>query len=209
MNLAKKLVSVAAGVALVAGASLAAAPASQAKINKKNSATIISFKKDLVSGLEAQGIQISAQAPATWDPKKALIRFPITKVATDGISHSGGLIFTKNGSPLLVTNPFIATPPGATEYNVLVETATFGQIPLLVLKKPKATESCKVDGQKKKNWIKKTTTRVQANVHLTSNETVISTLQALLSPAFTADLGLGAGRVTIEDDVNSKKKPKC
>ena len=209
MNLAKKLVSVAAGVALVAGASLAAAPASQAKINKKNSATIISFKKDLVSALETQGIQISAQAPATWDPKKALIRFPITKVVTDGISHSGGLIFTKNGSPLLVTNPFIATPPGATEYNVLVETATFGQIPLLVLKKPKASESCKVDGQHKKKWIKKTTTRIQAFAHFTSDPTIVAALQQLVSPLIEADLGVGQGRVTIEDDVNSKKKPKC
>ena len=208
MNLAKKLVSVAAGVALVAGASLAAAPASQAKINKKNSATIISFKKDLVSGLEAQGIQISAQAPATWNSAKAEIRFPVTKVTSDGISHSGGITFTKDGNPLTVTNPFIATPTGATSYEVLV-TSALGEIPLLVLKNLKPKTTCKVDGQKKKNWIKKTTTRVQANVHLTSNETVISTLQALLSPAFTADLGLGAGRVTLVDDVNSKKKPKC
>jgi predicted secreted protein len=208
MNLAKKLVSVAAGVALVAGVGLAAAPAS-AKINKKNSATIISFKKDLVSALETQGIQISAQAPATWDPKKALIRFPVTKVTSEGISHSGGLIFTKNGAPLLVTDPFIATPAGATEFNVLVNTATFGQIPLLVLKTPKASESCKVDGSKKKKWIKKTTTRIKAFAHFTSDPTIVAALQQLVSPLIEADLGVGQGRVTIEDDVNSKKKPKC
>jgi len=208
MNLAKKLVSVAAGVALVAGVGLVGSAPATAKINKKNSATIISFKKDLVSGLATQGIQISAQAPATWDSKKAQIRFPVTKVAANGISHSGGLTFTKDGNPLTVTNPFIATPTGATSYDVLV-TSALGEIPLLVLKNLKPRTTCKVDGQHKKNWIKKTTTRVQANVHLTSNETVVTTLQALLSPAFTADLGLGAGRVTIEDDVNSKKKPKC
>lgn len=207
MNFAKKLVSVAAGLALVAGAGLAASAPAQGKVNKKNSATIISFKKDIVSALATQGIQISAQAPATFDPKKAQIRFPVTKVAAEGISHSGGLTFTKDGTATTVTNPFIATPTGATEFEVLV-TSALGQIPLLVLKNPKPSTTCKVDGSKKKNWIKKTTTRIQANVHLTSNPVVISVLQGL-SPAFTPDLGLGAGRVTIEDDVNSKKKPKC
>jgi hypothetical protein len=207
MNFGKKLVSVAAGVALVAGAGLAAAPAS-AKMNVKESSTTISFKKDLVSALEAQGIQITAQAPATWNSAKAEIRFPVTKVTADGISHSGGITFTKGGSPLTVTNPFIATPPGATDYNVLV-TSALGEIPLLVLKNLKPNVACKVDGSHKKKWIKKTTTRVQANVHLTSDPTVVSTLQALLSPAFTADLGLGMGRVTLVDDVTSSKKPKC
>jgi hypothetical protein len=207
MNLAKKVVSVAAGVALVAGVGLAAAPA-QAKINTKTSATIISFKKDLISGLEAQGIQISAVAPATWNSAKAEIRFPVTKVAADGISHSGGITFTKGGNPLTVTNPFIATPPGATQFDVLVYSAVLqSEIPLLVLKNPKPSTSCKVDGSHKK-WIKKTTTRIQANVHLTSNQLVIDVLKGL-SPAFAADLGMGMGRVTLVDDVNSKKKPKC
>ena len=206
MNLAKKLVSVAAGVALVAGVGLAAAPAN-AKINTKQSSTIISFKKDLVTALEAQGIQITAQAPATWNSAKAEIRFPVTRVTAAGISHSGGITFTKAGSPVSVTNPFIATPAGATQYDVLV-TSALGEIPLLVLKNPKPRVTCKVDGAHSK-WIKKTTTRIQANVHLTSNATVISTLQSLLSPALTADLGMGAGRVTLVDDVNSKRKPKC
>lgn len=206
MNLAKKIVSVAAGVALVAGVGMAAAPAN-AKINTKQSSTIISFKKDLISGLAAQGITIKAEAPATWNSAKAEIRFPVTKVTAEGISHSGGITFTKGGSPLTVTNPYIATPTGATQFDVLV-TSALGEIPLLVLKNPKPKSTCKVDGAHSK-WVKKTTTRIQANVHLTSNATVISTLQSLLSPALTADLGMGAGRVTLVDDVNSKKKPKC
>ena len=207
MNLAKKLVSVAAGVALVAGVGLAAAPAS-AKLNTKQSATIISFKKDLISGLATQGIQITAEAPATWNSATAEIRFPVTNVTSAGISHSGGITFTKDGVPTTVTNPFISTTAGATELEVLV-TSALGEIPLLVLKNLKPSETCKVTGKKKK-WLKKTTTRVQANVHLTSNPVVISVLQGL-SPAFTADLGMGAGRVTLIDDVNSKssKKPKC
>lgn len=206
MNLAKKIVSVAAGVALVAGVGMAAAPAN-AKINTKQSSTIISFKKDLISGLAAQGITIKAEAPATWNSAKAEIRFPVTKVTAEGISHSGGITFTKGGSPLTVTNPYIATPTGATQFDVLV-TSALGEIPLLVLKNPKPKSTCKVDGAHSK-WVKKTTTRIQANVHLTSNATVIATLQSLLSPNLTADLGMGAGRVTLVDDVNSKKKPKC
>lgn len=210
MNLTKKLVSVAAGVALVAGVGLVGSAPATAKINKKNSATIISFKKDLVSGLATQGIQISAKAPATWDSKKAQIRFPVTKVTDDAISHSGTLVFTKGATVIEASNPTILTPTPvpADGFPVTATTALGANTPLLNLKKPKPTERCKVDGQHKK-WIKKTTLRVQAFVHLTSDPNVIGALQGLLSPAFEADLGLGAGRVTIEDDRNSKKKPKC
>jgi len=208
MNLTKKIVSVAAGVALVAGVGLAAAPA-QAKINTKTSATTISFKKDLISGLEAQGIQISAKAPATWNSSKAEIRFPVTKVAGTTISHAGSLVFTKGATVIEAANPTILATAGATEFVVTATTALGADTPLMVLKNLKPSTSCKVDSQHKKNWIKKTTTRIQANVHLTSDPNVIGALQGLLSPALTPDLGLGAGRVTLVDDVNSKKKPKC
>lgn len=206
MNFGKKIVAIAAGAALVVGAGLAAAPA-QAKIDVKQSSTTISFKKDLVAGLAAQGITISAQAPATWNAAKSEIRFPVTKVTAEGISHSGGITFTKGGTPLTVTNPYIVTPPSATELNVLV-TSALGEIPLLVLKNVKGTTTCKVTGGGKK-WVKTATIRNQANVHLTSDPTVVATLQGLLSPAFTADLGLGEGRITLADVTKSSKKPKC
>ena len=206
MNFGKKIVAIAAGAALVVGAGLAAAPA-QAKIDVKQSSTTISFKKDLVAGLAAQGITISAPAPATWNAAKSEIRFPVTKVTAEGISHSGGITFTKGGTPLTVTNPYIVTPPSATELNVLV-TSALGEIPLLVLKNVKGTTTCKVTGGGKK-WVKTATIRNQANVHLTSDPTVVATLQGLLSPAFTADLGLGEGRITLADVTKSSKKPKC
>jgi predicted secreted protein len=209
MNLAKKLVSVAAGMALVAGVGLAAAPA-QAKVNTKKSATIISFKKDLVAGLSAQGIVISAKAPATWNAKTGQIRFPVTKVTDDAIFHSGSLVFTKGATVIEAANPTIITPTPmpANGFPVTATTALGADTPLLNLKSPKPSSTCKVDKQHKK-WIKKTTLRVQAFVHLTSDPNVIGALQGLLSPAFTADMGLGAGRVTIEDDVLSSRKPKC
>lgn len=208
MNLAKKLVSVAAGVALVAGVGMAAAPA-QAKINTKQSSTIISFKKDLISGLAAQGITISVKAPATWNPNKAEVRFPVSKVTDDAIFHSGSIIFTKGETVIEAANPTIVTPTPGDSFPVLATTALGPDTPLMVLKNLKPKTTCKVDGQHKKKWIKKTTTRIQANVHLTSDAGVIGALQGLLSPAFTPDLGLGQGRVTLVDDVNSKKKPKC
>ncbi|MFZ8911340.1 MAG: hypothetical protein ACO20A_11865 [Candidatus Nanopelagicales bacterium] len=208
MNLAKKLVSVAAGVALVAGASLAAAPASQAKVNLKASSTIISFKKDLITGLETQGIKVSVKAPATWNSSKAEVRFPITKVTDDAISHAGSLIFTKGETVIEIANPTIVTPTPSSEFFVTATTALGPETPLMVLKRLKPNEQCKVS-KKGKKWLKTTTTRVQAAVHLTSDPTVIGALQGLLSPAFTADLGLGQGRVTLVDSMNSKKKPKC
>ena len=77
-----------------------------------------------------------------------------------------------------------------------------------MLKNVKGTTQCKVTGGGKK-WVKTATIRNQANVHLTSDPTVVATLQGLLSPAFTADLGLGEGRITLADVTKSSKKPKC
>jgi|SanBayMetagenome_1026888.scaffolds.fasta_scaffold55505_2 hypothetical protein len=201
-----KIASVTAGVVLIAGIGMAAAPAS-ATLNKRESATVISFKKDFVSALRSQGIKISAQAPATWNSARAEIRFPVTGVTADSISHSGGMTFTKGDSPLTVTNPAVVADPDSPNFTVFVESA-LGRIPLLVIKNTRSSTICKVDGAHH-SWIKKTTTRVHGFVHLTADASVVATLQGLLTPDLTADLGLGAGRVTLVDDLNSKTKLKC
>lgn len=208
MRIASKIIGIAASAALVAGFGLAASAPAQSKINVKQSGTIISFKKDLVSGLATQGVIISVKAPATWNPAKAEVRFPITQVTDDAIFHSGTLIFTKGSTVIEMVNPTILTPVGATDFVVQATTALGPNTPILTLKNLKPTSACKVDKSHKK-YVKKTTTRVQANVHLTSDPAVIGALAGLLGPAFTADLGLGQGRVTLVDDVVSAKKPKC
>ena len=205
MKLTTKIVSAGAALLLVAGAgAMASAPATAAdsigKLDTKKSATIISFKKDLLKKLVKQGVTIKAVAPATWNPAKAQVRFPVTKVTTTGISHSGGITFSKGGVETTVTDPVIT----GADVNV---TSSLGPIPLMTLKNTRPKETCKVDGSHSK-WIKKTTATTQANVHLTSNALVVSVLQGL-SPLFTADLGLGEGRVTLIYSKDSSKKPAC
>lgn len=208
MKLAKKLVSVAAAAALVAGAGMAASAPASAKLDKKASSTSITLDKTILGVLSQQGITISAVAPAKWNAKKGQITFPVTGVTAEGITHSGGLTFTKDGNPLSVTNPVIQTPVGATSFNVQVTTAGLGDISLLTLRDPSPKETCKVTGKGKK-WTKTIMTRISAKVHLTSDPVVIGALQQLLSPALTADLLLGKGLVKIDDATNSKTKPKC
>ena len=68
MNFGKKIISVAAGVALVAGAGLAASTPVQAKaVPKTGGKTIIDFKPEIVGALLGAGISITATPPATGD----------------------------------------------------------------------------------------------------------------------------------------------
>lgn len=211
MKLSKKILSLAAATALVAGAGAMAATPATAKLDKKKSATIISFKKDLVTALETQGIQISVSGAATWNSSKAQVRFPVTKVTDDAISHSGTLVFTKGETVINIENPTVLTPVPVPELGLPVTATTaLGVVPVMNLKHAKVKENCSVNKNKKtKKFTKKVTTRIQADVHLTSDPNVIGALQALLGPAFTADLGLGQSRTTLTDQMNSKKKQKC
>jgi len=217
MNLGRKIISVAAAAALIAGAgTLAAAPAAaKTKLIKKGSSTTITFDKAILGALSQSGITVSAEKPAKWNAAKGQITFPVTGVADGGaIIHSGGLTFTKDGgAPLTVTDPVIVPAPEGGRAEILVSSElTPDPIPLLVLKDLTGKAKGKVTGKSKK-WLKKCTYRAQGQVHLTSNELVIGILQSLLSPAFTADLKLGAGVnvLVIETTSKDKKKPgkKC
>ena len=211
MKLSKKIIGLAAATALVAGAGAMAAAPATAKVNYKKSATIISFKKDLITALETQGIQVSVAGDATWNSKKAQVRFPVTKVTDDAISHSGTLVFTKGETIINIENPTVVTPTPVPETGLPVTATTaLGVVPVMNLKHAKFKENCSVNKNKKtKKFTKTNTTRIQTDVHLTSDPNVIGALQALLGPAFTADLGLGQSRTTLIDQATSKKKKKC
>ena len=202
-----RLLSVPAVLALVAGFGLVASVPASAKLNTKSSFTIISFDKTFIAGLKAQGIEISAIAPATWNPARAEIRFPVIKVEASGIYHSGSMLIGGYGADVFFSDPTILTPAGATEYSVTVSSAV-GVIPLLVLKNPKPSVQCKVDGAHMR-WVKRTTTQVQGSVRFSSDASAIALIQSVVYGGVGNDFFRGAGRVTLVDDINSKTKPKC
>ena len=214
MKLSKKIIGLAAATALVAGAgAMAATPATADSHQgfKQSGKTIISFKKELIAVLKAEGITVSVAGAATWNPAKAQVGFPVTGATDDAITHSGTLVFTKGETVINIEDPSVVTPTPVPETGLPVTATTaLGVVPVMNLKHAKFKDNCSAKKNKKtKKWTKKTTTRVQTDVHLTSDPNVIGALQALLGPAFTADLGLGQSRTTLVDSLVSKKKQKC
>jgi hypothetical protein len=116
MNLSKKIVSVAAGVALIAGAgAMASAPATAAPKAKKPTVkgeSTISLPPSLVGAMAAKGITLNAKAggKATVDGSTGYtnLSFPVTGPVEDGIvSHKGVLEIVSAGTQvtLTLTNP--------------------------------------------------------------------------------------------------------
>lgn len=202
MNLGKKLVSVAAGVALVAGAGLAASAPAQAKpLPKTTGKTIIDFKPEIAAALVSAGIGIKATAPAEFvTSPKVMLGFPVTGATGNGISHAGAVTFFSAANPGGVTgeNPVITLNDDKT--STITLTVLGNPVPLLVVKhdKPKYT-AWKVDKSHSK-WIIKRTLDLRGAVHLTSSQPIIDLLNgALGTTAFTADLGLGAANTKVTE----------
>ena len=179
MNLTKKIVSLAAATALVAGAGAMAAAPAQAKA-KTSGTTLISLKAD-VAPLFAS---VVAVPPAKKDGSR--ITFPVTKVVGNGVEHSGAL---KVGN-LEVSDPIIVIGENKTASVTVNVAALSTRVELFTLKNFKP-------GKPKKKG--KTTTTVWTGfVHLTSNPVVVGDLnQEAGAEVFTADMGLGGIRTTI------------
>lgn len=179
MNLGKKIISVAAGVALVAGAGLAAAAPATAK-TRTTGTTLISLKAD-VAPLFAG---VVAVAPAKKDGPR--ITFPVTKVVGNGVEHKGAL----QVGALEVSDPIILIGENNTA-SVTVNVASLQtRVELFTLKNFKPGKPSKKG--------KTTTTVWRGFVHLTSNPVVVGALnQAAGAEVFSADMGLGGIRTTI------------
>jgi hypothetical protein len=169
MNLAKKIISVAAGVALVAGMGAVAAAPAQAK-TKYSGTTTITFN----STAAALFASVVAVPPAKV--KGAKISFPVTKVKGDTVEHKGGL----QVGALEVSSPYIIIGENNTA-SVTVDAGLPMRVELFVLKNFKMTKKSK----KKQVW--------KGDVHLTSNPLVVGVLnEAAGAEVFTADMALGA-----------------
>ncbi len=205
MKLGTKIVSAVAGVALVAGAGLAATTPANAThgkgLPKTTGKTIIDFKPEIAAALVGAGIGIKATAPAEFvTSPKVMLGFPVTGSTGDGITHSGAVTFYSAANPTGVTgeNPLITLNDDKTATITL--SVGGNPVPLLVVKhdKVKYTE-WKIDKSHKK-WVVKRTVDLRGAVHLTSSQPIIDLLNgALGTTAFTADLGLGASNTKVTE----------
>jgi hypothetical protein len=185
MNLTKKLVSVAAGVALVAGVGLAAAPAQAAP--KVTGKTDVSLRKNLPKAFFDALVPLK---PAKY--AKYQVSFPVTGADGEAVTHSGGVGFkTLAGTQLDITDPVMSVDPVAKTASIVFTTATFGPVEIFGAKNMKIVSE-------KKDKKKKTTTVVwQGNATLTSNPLLVDVLNGSLGVKLVPGQGVGTIRTTI------------
>jgi len=176
MNLGKKLVSLAAGVALVAGAGLVAtAPASAA--GKVSGTTVATFDKQFAPLIAALTVIPPAKAQGTK------LSFPVTGRTGTTVTHSGGI--EVGGFP--ATNPSI-TLTAATKTSTI--TFLVGGNPLELF----TSDNIKVTTNKKAK-----TTTWKGVLRLTSNQDVVDLLKGLLAiDTLTPGMKLGSITTTVK-----------
>lgn len=116
MNLGKKIVSIAAGMALVAGAgALAATPATAAAKPKIKGSTTLSFPPAILEALAANQITFDAidggKVDIDGSTGFANITFPVTGPVEDGLIKHKGTLEIKSGLTdvtLTITDPVVA-----------------------------------------------------------------------------------------------------
>ena len=175
MNLGKKIVSVVAGVALVAGAGAMAAAPAQAKPKTKG-ITVISFDKALAPIVA--GIVPVAPAKASGTQ----LSFPVSKVVGNGVEHKGaikvGAVEAKD--PIILIN----TETGGA--SITMEIVGLSRMEVFTIKDFKIRSETK----KQQRW--------QGFLHLTADPIVVAAFnQQIGAEVFTPDMGLGQIRTTI------------
>jgi len=229
MNLSKKIVSVAAGVALIAGAgAMAATPATASGKSGIGGTTIIEVPLALVGAAQAAGVTIAPIAPSKAQATSDLVgvTFPITGPADDGaLFHRGGLSFASSNTDitLTATKPVIgwATDGSSDDATIAV---TVGGIPAghpfasangqsLPVFDVKGYDRVIKKGKPKgkgKNWTRVDTITMTGPVTVTSNATVVDVLNGLLmapgGKLFTA--GMDFGTLESVETVTHKCKSK-
>jgi len=228
MNLGKKLVSVAAGVALVAGAgAMAATPASASAKAKVGGTTVITVPLALVGAAGAAGVAIAPIAPSGADATtdSVGVTFPITGPAEDGVlNHRGGLSFASSNTQitLTATKPKIewATSGGDTasitvEINGVPAASPFAalngtRIPIFTVndfamkgKWGKATKAGKA-------WKQTYTSVMTGDVVIVDNQTVVDAVNGFMGAAiFTAGMDFGVLDSKSTTTHTCKTKKEC
>lgn len=229
MNLSKKLVSVAAGVALIAGAgAMAATPATASGKSGIGGTTVIEVPLALVGAAQAAGVTIAPIAPSKAQATSDLVgvTFPITGPADDGaLFHKGGLSFASSNTDitLTATKPIIGWASDGSSDDATIA-VTVGGIPAghpfasangqsLPVFDVKGYDRVIKKGKPKgkgKNWTRVDTITMTGPVTVTSNTTVVDVLNGLLmapgGTLFTA--GMDFGTLESVETVTHKCKSK-
>lgn len=192
MKFGKKLISLAAATALVAGVGLAAAaPASAVKNPKTGGMTTIKLDRGVASALAAQGISFNViNGGKASGPN---LMFNVTGRTDGSISHSGTLQFLKNGTLALdASNPVIGWPtdqPLSTA-TITMSHPVLGELVVFNIKNFKEGKT-KVSVNKKKKT-RTATTIYTGIVHLTDNAGIVSAINGLLgTDLLQPDMRLG------------------
>ena len=227
MNLGKKIVSVVAGVALVAGAGAMAAAPAQAKSKAAiKGTTILEVPLTTVGAASQAGVTIAPVAPSRVQATSeiAAVTFPVSGPLMDGVvNHRGGisLASANTGITLTATKPAIeyATSGGDTatltvEINGIPDTSEFAglngqRVPFLTIsdfeisgKWGKATKAGKA-------WKQSYRAMVAGSASLVDNDTVIGALNGFMGTTiFAAGLDFGdiASEYTITNTCKTKKQ---
>jgi hypothetical protein len=232
MNLSKKIVSVAAGVALIAGAgAMAAAPATASGKSGIGGTTIIEVPLALVGAAQAAGVTIAPIAPSRAQATSEVVgvTFPITGPADDGaLFHKGGLSFASSNTDitLTATKPVIgwATDGSSDDATIAV---TVGGIPaghpfagangqslpvFDVTDYDRVIKKGKPKGKGKK-WTRVDTVTMTGPVTVTTNASVVGVLNGLLmapgGTLFTPGMAFGSLNSVETITHNCKSKKAC
>ena len=174
MKFTQKMVSVAAGVALVAGVG-AVGTSTAIAAETVTGKTVISFKKDLAPAVKI----IKVVAPAKKSVNPPQISFPVTGDEGIAVQHSGAI---KIGT-VTASDPQIVF--GEKKVEVVFKVGD-KEYPLFYIKKWKQTE----ESAKKQVW--------RGFLHVTDNAEIVQLLnEAAGVRVFEPGLGLGQIKTTI------------
>lgn len=205
MKFGKKLVSLAAATALVAGVGLAAAAPASAKAGKVGGSTTIA-----VSAATATQFQNAMVTLAITNGGKVAgrnLQFNVTSIGDGFVQHSGTLSFIKDGASVLdVSNPILGWPtdqPLSTA--TLAVTTPLGPDPVPVFNVKNFKSNTKVKVNKKKKT-RTSTTIYRGNVHLSTIPVVADYLNGTLGTSFAPDANFGTIQTRVVVTAKCKNK---
>ena len=231
MNLSKKIVSVAAGVALIAGAgAMAATPASaKPKGPQPKGTTVIEVPLAVVGAAVQAGVTVAPIEPSTAEATQTVVgvTFPVSGPLMDGVvHHKGGLSFSssKTGVVLTFKDPTIeyATSGGTTaEIKGTIEGIPANnplaqvngtRVALLTIDNFKVSnKQGKIVKDGKKGFKRTTTQTITGEAKISSVGLLVDAVNALMGAPglFTAGMDFGAVESVWSVTYTCKTKKAC
>ena len=227
MNLSKKIISVAAAAALVAGAgALAATPASAKSKAVIKGTTVLAVPLTTVGAAVQAGVTIAPIAPSKVEATSevAAVTFPVSGPLMDGmVHHRGGisLASANTGITLTATKPAIeyATSGGDTatltiEINGVPDSSPFAalngtRVPFLTITDFEIAGKWGKAQKAGKAWKQTYTAEIAGKAGLVDNANIIGALNGFMGTTiFVAGLDFGniVSEYTITENCKTKKQ---